>query len=64
MSEKPGSTIGFERRFNSFAAIDDEGEFMHAEACAISFTSPTEASKTYRSTASSSSRGISANKGG
>ena len=28
MSEKPGSTIGFERRYNRFAAMGDEGEFM------------------------------------
>ncbi len=30
MSEKPGSTIGFERRFNPFARIDDEEEFVRA----------------------------------
>lgn len=30
MSEKPGSTIGFERRFNRFAAIGAEREFVHA----------------------------------
>jgi hydroxyacylglutathione hydrolase len=28
MSEKPGSTIGFERRFNRLLAIRDEGEFV------------------------------------
>jgi hydroxyacylglutathione hydrolase len=28
MSEKPGSTIGFERRFNRFARIRDEDEFV------------------------------------
>jgi hydroxyacylglutathione hydrolase len=30
MSEKPGSTIGFERRFNRFARIADEQEFVRA----------------------------------
>ena len=30
MSQKPGSTIGFERRFNPFARIRDEGEFVRA----------------------------------
>jgi hydroxyacylglutathione hydrolase len=30
MSEKPGSTIGFERRFNPFATIGEEGEFVRA----------------------------------
>jgi hydroxyacylglutathione hydrolase len=30
MSEKPGSTIGFERRFNPFAKIGDEREFIRA----------------------------------
>ena len=30
MSEKPGTTIGFERRFNRFLRIDDEGEFVRA----------------------------------
>jgi rhodanese-related sulfurtransferase len=30
MSEKPGSTIGFERRFNPLTAISDEGEFVRA----------------------------------
>ncbi len=30
MSEKPGSTIGFERRFNRFARIGDEDEFVRA----------------------------------
>jgi hydroxyacylglutathione hydrolase len=30
MSQKPGSTIGFERRFNPFATIPDEGEFVRA----------------------------------
>jgi glyoxylase-like metal-dependent hydrolase (beta-lactamase superfamily II)/rhodanese-related sulfurtransferase len=30
MSEKPGSTIGFERRFNRFARIADEEEFVRA----------------------------------
>jgi hydroxyacylglutathione hydrolase len=30
MSGKPGSTIGFERRFNRFARIDDEDEFVRA----------------------------------
>jgi hydroxyacylglutathione hydrolase len=28
MSEKPGSTIGFERRYNRFAALADEDEFV------------------------------------
>jgi hydroxyacylglutathione hydrolase len=28
MSEKPGSTIGFERRFNRLAGIQDEGDFV------------------------------------
>jgi hydroxyacylglutathione hydrolase len=28
MSEKPGSTIGFERRFNRFLSIRDENEFV------------------------------------
>jgi hydroxyacylglutathione hydrolase len=28
MSEKPGSTIGFERRYNRFARMRDEGEFV------------------------------------
>jgi hydroxyacylglutathione hydrolase len=28
MSEKPGSTIGFERRFNRLARLADEGEFV------------------------------------
>ena len=30
MSEKPGSTIGFERRFNRFARLTDEDEFVRA----------------------------------
>jgi hydroxyacylglutathione hydrolase len=30
MSEKPGSTIGFERRFNRLLAIADEDEFVRA----------------------------------
>ena len=30
MSQKPGSTIGFERRFNPFARIADEGDFVRA----------------------------------
>ncbi len=30
MSEKPGSTIGFERRFNRLLRIGDEEEFVHA----------------------------------
>jgi hydroxyacylglutathione hydrolase len=30
MSQKPGSTIGFERRFNRFARIGDEDEFVRA----------------------------------
>jgi hydroxyacylglutathione hydrolase len=30
MSEKPGSTIGFERRYNRFAAIADEHDFVGA----------------------------------
>ena len=30
MSEKPGSTIGFERRFNRFARLSDEDEFVRA----------------------------------
>jgi hydroxyacylglutathione hydrolase len=30
MSQKPGSTIGFERRFNPFATIADEGEFVRS----------------------------------
>ena len=30
MSEKPGTTIGFERRFNSFLRLQDEGEFVQA----------------------------------
>jgi hydroxyacylglutathione hydrolase len=30
MSQKPGSTIGFERRFNPFAKIADEREFVRA----------------------------------
>jgi glyoxylase-like metal-dependent hydrolase (beta-lactamase superfamily II)/rhodanese-related sulfurtransferase len=30
MSEKPGSTVGFERRFNRFARIGDEDEFVRA----------------------------------
>jgi hydroxyacylglutathione hydrolase len=30
MSQKPGSTIGFERRFNPFARIGDEREFVRA----------------------------------
>lgn len=30
MSEKPGSTIGFERRFNRLASIGDEDEFVRA----------------------------------
>jgi hydroxyacylglutathione hydrolase len=29
MSEKPASTIGFERRFNRFAQLDDEERFVH-----------------------------------
>lgn len=28
MSEKPGSTIGFERRYNRFAALTDEDDFV------------------------------------
>jgi hydroxyacylglutathione hydrolase len=28
MSEKPGSTIGFERRFNRLAGIENEGDFV------------------------------------
>ena len=28
MSQKPDSTIGFERRFNRYLAIEDEDEFM------------------------------------
>ena len=28
MSQKPDSTIGFERRFNRYLAIEDEGEFV------------------------------------
>ena len=28
MSQKPGSTIGFERRFNPYLAIENEGEFV------------------------------------
>jgi hydroxyacylglutathione hydrolase len=30
MSEKPGTTIGFERRFNRFAKLADEGAFIRA----------------------------------
>jgi hydroxyacylglutathione hydrolase len=30
MSEKPGTTIGFERRFNRFLRLGDEGEFVRA----------------------------------
>jgi hydroxyacylglutathione hydrolase len=30
MSKKPGSTIGFERRFNRFLQLDDEAEFVRA----------------------------------
>jgi glyoxylase-like metal-dependent hydrolase (beta-lactamase superfamily II)/rhodanese-related sulfurtransferase len=30
MSEKPGSTIGFERRFNRFLRSDDEDDFVRA----------------------------------
>ncbi len=30
MSEKPGSTIGFERRYNRFAALADEDDFVRA----------------------------------
>ncbi|MDQ3891266.1 MAG: MBL fold metallo-hydrolase [Actinomycetota bacterium] len=30
MSQKPASTIGFERRYNRLAAIADEGEFVRA----------------------------------
>jgi hydroxyacylglutathione hydrolase len=30
MSEKPGSTIGFERRFNPFARMEGENEFVSA----------------------------------
>jgi hydroxyacylglutathione hydrolase len=28
MSQKPDSTIGFERRFNPYLSIEDEGEFV------------------------------------
>ena len=30
MSQKPGSTIGFERRYNRFAKLEDEDEFVRA----------------------------------
>ena len=30
MSQKPGSTIGFERRYNRLAKLEDEGEFVRA----------------------------------
>ena len=30
MREKPGSTIGFERRYNPFSVLRDEGEFVSA----------------------------------
>jgi hydroxyacylglutathione hydrolase len=32
MSRKPGSTIGFERRFNSYLRLDDEDEFVRVLA--------------------------------
>jgi hydroxyacylglutathione hydrolase len=35
MSEKPSSTVGFERRFNRFLRIDDEDEFVRELTAAI-----------------------------